>query len=175
MEVTVAADVMVDLASKDDLRQHHEKLEKLLREPRQRIHRLRAGASSKATPIVLDFGVPPMGMFWLPQWCLVWGNDAFTNVSNVSWVLFAGPLPSGGALAVGPPVTGLDQADPILTGGNSGISVPSAQNIPDKTIVWSRDHLFVVLSGSGLVAGASAYHACCGVEERPDTEEARTW
>jgi hypothetical protein len=176
MELTVAGDVVVDFATKDDLDRHHQRIEKLIEKTaRQRIHRLRGGASSKATPIVIDFGKPPMGMFWLPQWALVWGNDAFTNVANVAWVLFAGPLPSASLLAVGPPVLGLDQADPILTGGNSGISVPSSQNIPDKTIVWSRDNLFVVLSGSGLVAGATAYHACVGVEERPDTEEARVW
>lgn len=173
MEVTLAGGAVVDIASREDVAEHHRRLEQLLegKKSKARLERLRTGKAATATPVVLDLGRPPMGLVWLPQYATAWGNDAFTSVSNVAWVLFAGPLPSGNpALAVGPPVAGLDQGDPILTGGNSGISVPSTQSVPDQVVVYPQDNLYAVFAGSGLVAGANSYKILVGVIVLPDTE-----
>lgn len=164
---------VVDIASSEDMAEHHRRLERLLegKKSKARLERLRGGKAATATPVVVDLGKPPMGMVWIPQFATAWGNDAFTSVSNVAWVLFVGPLPSGSTpLGVGPPVAGLDQGDPVLTGGNSGISVPSSQSIPDQVIVYPEDNLYAVFAGSGLVAGANSYKLLVGVIVLPDTE-----
>lgn len=166
MELTLAGGVVVDVATRDDVAEHHKRLEKLLdaARPRGQYVPVSGVGAARTAPVVADCGRPPQGRVWMPQWALAQGNDAFTTVSNVTWALFAGPVPSGGGLANGPPVAGIN-GRPLLTGTNAGIAVPSVQSVPDKSVVFQQENLYAVFAGSGLVAGAVSYTVWVGVIE----------
>lgn len=176
MEIAVAAGGMIDLATKDDVDKHHHRLEQLLSRPRAHFSRLNGSAPTRAAPVVVDCGRPPMGMMWLPQWAIGMGNDALGAViANVTWAMFAGAIPQGGGLAVGPPTVGLDLGNCILTGTGGGLTAPTIANFPDKSPVYGNENLYGVFSGAGLAAGAQFYRLVVGVLELPFTDEALTW
>lgn len=175
-EVTVAASALVDIASKDDLAAHHERLAKLFAKERQHFTRAFGFVATGSGPLVIDLGSPPMGMIWLPQWVTLMGDAPFlgaanVNIANVSAAVFAGAVPRQSGLVLGPPVSGTGLDHPNCIG--AGLLLPSTFSVPDKSPVFAQEHLYVVLAGSGLAAGAAGvYRAVAGVIEIPATDEA---
>jgi hypothetical protein len=174
VEIAVAGGAVIDLASTQDLRQHHDRIvDALKRGPFAHFQRLAGSEESGAGPLLIDLGTPPSGMIWLPQWVNVFGADAFmgasnASIANVSAAVFAGSLPLEAALKIGPPVTGPAWSDVIVP----GILVPSSFSMPDKSPVFPNEHLYVLFGGSGLAAGSTGqYWATAGVLEGPFSDE----
>ena len=79
MELAVAADVAIDLATKDDLDQHHKNIAKIFEKPRGRYYPISGSTVttsgfSGSGPIALSFTpqAPPPGRQWLLQWLTMW-------------------------------------------------------------------------------------------------------
>lgn len=168
MDVTLATGLTVDLTTKQDFEGHTRRLEKLLDRPHARFTKVNGSVESAGVPLIVDLGRPPQGMMWEVQWLIVTGVDPFgAAIGNVTAAAFAGAVPNRTGLAIGPPVTGIDYGSAILT----SLAVPSTNAVPDKSVVYSTENLYVIFTGTGLVAGGARYRAIAGVlelEARPD-------
>lgn len=167
VELTIAGGGVIDLASREDVEEHHRRLAELLAKPTAHGQRVSGFANTGAGPLVIDLGTPPMGMLWLPQYLTAGGADVHLGagnifIANVSAAAFAGRLVRAQELALGPPVTGEDIAGCI----NAGFQIPQTIQLPDRAAVYGNEHLYVVLAGSGLAAGsATVYRASAFVIE----------
>jgi|SRR5215469_17052754 len=179
MELSVAADIAVDLATKDDLDKHHRKLAEVFTPPRGRVYRPWATASttsgfSGSGPIYLTFDPPrpPAGRMWLAQWVAIWvgTSPAAGAVANLFAAFAIGRAPVGANASFGAAGLPVNVADVVIPGQ----AVPSSINIPDKTQVGKQDAAYVILQGSGLAA-STIYNATLGVLEMDDKEEAFFW
>lgn len=177
MEITLAGGVSVDLATSEDLERHQRRIAELVNPERKgHYRRIDGSAASRAAPVLVDLGRPPMGMWWFVQWVLLTGDSPIgATVANVTAGVFAGGLPSPAALAVGPPATGFAVQDCILSGGNSGLGIPTVTTVPDKSVVFETENLYAIFTGSGLAAGAAFYRATAGVIEVPARNETLFW
>lgn len=167
-EILLSGGVTVDIATKEDVEAHARRLERLLGRPHARFTKLAGSVESAGKPLIVDLGRPPQGMMWEIQWLLVTGVDPFgAAIANVTAAAFVGAVPLLASLAIGPPVTGLDYASAILT----SLVVPSTNAVPDKSVVYTNESLYVIFTGTGLVAGGARYRVVAGVielEQRPD-------
>jgi hypothetical protein len=178
VEITLAGGAVVDLATRADADERHGQLAKLLERPAVHYQRVTGVSPSPAGagPLVLDLGRPAMGMIWLPQWITITGDDVFGGaIANVTCAVFAGRVARPQELVIGPPVRGFDLAACILTGGAGGLSIPNTTGFPDKTPVFTNEHLYVIVTGTGVNAGAGKYTATAGVLELPFNDESLTW
>lgn len=178
MELAVAADVVVDLATKQDLDHHHERIKKVFERPGGRYYVVSASTTTTAGfsgsgPIAAAFNPmsPPGGRQWFLQWLAVWVGTSLFAVSTAN--LFA-------ALCVGQSQTGpgapsaravnVNDSDVVQPGQN----IPTAINLPDKLIVRAQTQLYVLIGGSGLAA-STIYNANVGLIDVPDTDESLFW
>lgn len=168
MEITLEAGVTVDLATKGDLEQHHRWLQERFR-AREAVYRvLTQSVPAGANTLLLDFGAPPAGMLYAVQWVAVMADQPFgAAIANVTAAAFVGNANR--------PVTSSMQAntnDLVVP----GIAVPSTTNVPDLTICRGGQHIYVLVSGSGLVAGTTVgYNANCGVLQAKDEPGTVAW
>ncbi|HYR17901.1 MAG TPA: hypothetical protein VEQ15_00320 [Myxococcales bacterium] len=172
MEVTLAGGGVIDIATRDEIVSHHDRLESLLSKSSVHGQRLYGQTPTGAGPLVIDLGSPPMGMLWIPQYICVFGAAPFLGagnifIANVSAAVLAGSLPRPQQLALGPPVTGADYGGVLAV----GLQLPGSDSIPaGKTPVYGNEHLYVILAGTGLAAGsATVYQATAYVLEAPDS------
>jgi len=160
--LVLGAEVVAGLVTKQDLKDALQGFNRL----KGPVHfqRLVAGAKPPASnkPLVLDLGSPPRGSFWLPQYVIVTGVDptAPGAIANTGAAVLAGSVPPQSALAgaASTPVS-LDMGGVIL----SSLTVPSTNTVPDKDPVMPNESLYVVFTGTGLVAGSATYYAMVGV------------
>lgn len=177
MEILVAGGVKVDLATVADLAGGFDHLGKLLQRPHARYQRLFGGRPPRAAnlPFVIQLqpSRPPGGMLWIVESVIAMGDDptVSTAIANVRAALFAGNIPTDASLAGNAPITGADFGNVVL----SGIPVPTNQNLPDKSVVYSNEDLYAIVGGTGTVAGAANYRLVIGVLELPQTAEALMW
>lgn len=178
MELAVAADVAIDLATKDDLHQHHQNIRKMFEKPGARYYPVSASTTTTAAfsgsgPIALTFTPqsPPPGRQWELQWIAVFVGGLLFAVStaNLFAALCIGQAPTGGGAASGRAVP-INMSDVVLPGQN----IPIGITLPDKMIVRSQTELYVLIGGSGLAA-STVYNANVGVLDIPDTDEALFW
>lgn len=177
-----SASLVVDLATKEDLQRHTDRLVSVLSRPHARYHRYHGARAPRAAnaPFVikLDTPRPPTGWLWELQWVEIHGDTPQipTAIANVNAMLLAGAAPPDASLTASAvaltPWGGLDHAGIIVP----GLAVPSGLvTIPDKSVVHTDEEVYAILSGTGLVAGAAFYHVTVGVIEKPQTPEALTW
>lgn len=172
MEALVGASAVVDIATKDDLQAHHERLAGLLDRPHGRFYR---AANAKAPlgsnhAFSISLGRPPSGKLWIVQYVILTGDDPtnITAIANTRAAVFVGSVqPDSGLTAT----TTLDQAGCIVP----ALAIPSLTNVPDKCIVHTDEELYAVLFGTGLSAGAVSYHFNAGLLELPQKAEALLW
>lgn len=182
MEVTVAGGAVIDIASKDDIQRHHDRVEKLIGERRPTGKYYRVIASGVTTsgfsgsgPIAIAFtpSSPPAGRHWFVQWVAIWpGTSPATGaVANLFAAVAVGrsPVPPGASIP-GAFLGALSEADIVVP----GLAVPLSVPIPDKTVVKPQDQLYVLLAGSGLAA-STTYVATAGVIDTPDSDETYFW
>lgn len=178
MEILVAGGAAVDIATRQDLEAHHERIRKALERPHARYHRLVGArppvAANKPFIIPLDTPRPPTGWMWEVQWVSIYGDDPTVSaaIANVRAAVLVGTRPTDASLT-NPPASGVDYAGVILPG--LAVPTPGSQNVPDKNIVYSDEELYALLAGTGLVAGAGFYHFNAGVIELPQTADALMW
>lgn len=178
----MAGGAVIDIASKDDLKRHHDRLEKLMGEARVRGKYYRVIATgvtgsgfTGSGPIAIAFtpSSPPSGRHWFVQWTSVFvgTSPAAGATANLFAAIMVGrsPVPPGATIS-GAFLGALSEADVVLP----GLAVPSNVTIPDKTVVKPQDQLYVVLAGSGLAA-STVYVATAGVIDTPDTDETYFW
>ena len=171
MEVQLAGSVEVDLATRDDLDRFHQRIADKFPELVEADYEIKpAGVPSGAAPtrpLLLDFGAPPAGTLWLVEFVSVSGADPTGNGSTAAIANVSGALFSGRILVPDAIVTPTIQAehDRLLV---PAFAVPSAFEVPGRVFVRYPDHLYALLSGSGLAAGASVYHATAGVLKADD-------
>ena len=178
MELAVAADVAIDLATKDDLAHHHDRIAKMFEKPAGRYYPVSASTTTTAAfsgsgPIALTFTPPspPPGRQWELQWIAIFVGGLLFAVStaNLFASLCIGQAPTGSGGVSGRAVQ-TNTSDVVLPGQN----VPIGITLPDKMIVRSQTELYVLLGGSGLAA-STVYNANVGVLDIPDTDEALFW
>lgn len=181
MELAVGGSVMVDLATKDDLAEHHRRLKDLFPEkPRGRYYSIYgAGATTAAFagsgPIAVSVNppFPPAGRLWFVQWVAVFRNGlpAEPTIANLNSAIMVGRAPIGPGGPIAAAISGaVSDADVVVP----GLAVPSNYNVPDKTVVKSETGIYVVLSGAGLAA-STTYVISAGVIDVPDNEEVYFW
>jgi hypothetical protein len=171
MEVQLEAGVSIDLATRADLAAAHERLAGQLPglvEADYEIKPAYAVTGTPTKPLLLDFGAPPAGLLWLVEFVSVWGVDPTGNgsvaaIANVSGALFVGRILVPDAIAT-PTIQA--EHDRVAV---PAFAVPSAFEPPGRVFVRYPDRLYALLSGSGLAAGASVYHATAGVLKATDT------
>lgn len=171
-EVTLAGGLAIDLATREDLEEHHELLRRLIAPPDliQRFTRLPGAGKSTAGPVLVNLGQPPSGLIWLPQWAIFTGNDEFgAAVANVTAALYMGGGRPPGSVSGNAPTLGTAFSDCIIPAA----PVPSVQNIPDKMVCYPTEALYAIFNGTGLVAGAANYHVVVGVIEATHDEAGR--
>jgi hypothetical protein len=175
MEVRLAGGVLIDVATAGDVKTQGDRLAKLLERPHARFLRQNNGKVPRAAnaPFCISLGRPPQGMLWKVQWLIITGDDptVATAIANVRAALFAGAMPPDSQLSGSAPIIGQDFAGVL----QHGIAVPSTITIPDMSVVYSNEELYVVIGGTGTVAGAGNYHVSAGLLEMPQTAEALTW
>lgn len=172
MELTIEGGVTVDVATKQDIDQHHRWLEERFNR-RRADYRMLTGnipaalLSNTTVALIADFGFPPAGHLYAAQWLAVFPDSPFgAAIANVTAALCIG-VPSGHQ---GSTIYSL--ADVVLP----GLSVPSGTNIPDSAIATAGQHLYVIASGSGLTGGTSSgYNANLGVLIAEDSPQTRAW
>lgn len=166
--VDVEGAVHLELATKADLKHHHDLLRRMLPPTVERRYRRVAGsvASAGGGVKVLRFGDKPApGWIWDCQYLCLFGDDPLgATIANVLGALCVGSIPAASSLKTGPPVAGLDLNNVV----QSGLSWPSNDDLPSKLIVQHQEEVFVVLSGTGVAAGATFYHAVMAVVEVED-------
>lgn len=178
MELAVAADVAIDLATKDDLDHHHQNIKQMFQRPAGRYYPISGSTQttsgfSGSGPIAAAFNPlsPPPGRQWFLQWLAVWvGTSLFAvSTANLFAALCIGQSPTGpgGPSARAVNVNDSDVAQP-------GQNIPTAINLPDKLIVRPQTQLYVLIGGSGLAA-STIYNANVGLIDVPDTDEALFW
>ena len=147
MELAVAADVAIDLATKDDLAHHHDNIRKLFEKPKGRYYPISGSTAttsgfSGSGPIALSFTpqAPPPGRQWLLQWLSMWVG---TNVvvPPVSQTAALTALTSNGA-------TGVASAIAPAIGGAAG------------TTVWVTG---IQITGLGATSGSTIIATLTGV------------
>jgi hypothetical protein len=178
MEVVLAGGAMIDLATREDVQEHHERLRRYLEKPKGRYYRVSGSGATTAGfsgsgPIAVSFTPqsPPDGFWWLVQWfsCWVGTSIAAGAVANLNAALMVGQCPTGPgapvARAIVPSLS--DVAIP-------GLAVPSGTNVPDKTVITGQDQLYALLAGSALAA-STTYNLLAGVVEVPAEGETLFW
>jgi hypothetical protein len=175
-EVLLQGGITIDVATKQDIEAHHRRLEAILERPHARFFRAnggRAPLASNAT-FAMSLGKVTSGMMWLVQWIVVTGDDPTVSaaIANVRAALFAGSMrPDTQYKIVGTTLDGADFGNML----QSGIAVPSTVTIPDKSVVYTGEELYLLFAGSGLSAGAGFYHATAGIIELPQRADALMW
>ena len=181
MELTVDASVALDLASKEDLAAHHQRLEKLFPDiPRGWYVRAVATAVVPTGGLVSGNLVagfvprPPIGKMWFLQWLAVVQGQAVASavVANAFASLMVGRSP------VGPGAQSQSGTGPVADPGEMvlpGLAVPSNASVPDKTVVRWGEEAYLLIAGSGVGAAGTTYNAVLGVLEVPDVESAYFW
>jgi len=181
MEITVAGDVVIDVATKADLAEHHDRLRTMMERPHGHIRRPIASGATGAGfagsgPVYLLFepASPPAGRIWMVQYVSVWvGLTPSAGATANLFATFAvGNAPRGSQsdiLVAGPAINIGDIVAP-------GLVVPTGASgdMPDRVIVQSEDQAYVILQGSALAA-STRYSATMGVLDLPDTPEALLW
>lgn len=164
MELTVDAGVVIDLATKEDVAQHHKFLEDLLNRRRAGYRTLMAAVPVGSGPLVMDLGSPPAGKLYAVQWASVFPDVGSIGAAIASVV---------GILCVGYP----SKVPPPGDIANPGFSIPSGQlNVPDVTVVHGGQRLYIVLQGTGLAAGTTVgYNANAGVLIGDDDPKTIAW
>jgi hypothetical protein len=179
MELTVAGDVAVELATRDDLDRHHERLRDVLADHKDARYYMVSGATANTAaqpgPIAMSFTpqAPPPGRIWRVQWAAIWQANSQAGllagaIANLFAALCVGNSPTGpgGPSARAVNVNASDIAVP-------GQTVPSSINVPDLTVVKSEQQLYFLIGGSGLT---SVNFSCtAGVLDAPDVPEALFW
>jgi|SRR5215471_2760305 len=179
MELTIAADVAVDLATKGDLHAHHERIERMLDKGRDgRYYTLNAATLNSVTqpgPIAMAFTPPspPPGRQWFLQWVAVWrtndqGGLLGGAIANLFAALCVGASPTGPG-APSARAVAVNASDIVVP----AITVPASVNIPDKTRVNSQQNVYVLIGGSGLTS--VQFNAAVGLIDVPDVPEALFW
>jgi hypothetical protein len=170
-EITVAGGLVLDVATRADLAEHHERLERLLPKPIRGAYRvLNEGTTAPAAvgsgPVAIDFQAPPQGRMWLLEWATMFVNTPqtgpFISVAAVASVLAIGPakvnVPSGQLI------------DPTVPLQIIGTTIPVTINFPDKVIARGGQNVVIYLYGTGLAAG-STYIADLGLIDAEETQE----
>lgn len=172
MEISLATAVAVEVATKDDLVRHTDRLARLLERPHARYLRAAAGKAPLAAnhAFAISLGKPTAGLLWIVQYVLVTGDDPtnITAIANTRAAIFVGSPGPDSQMGTG---AGLDTAGCIVP----GLAIPSLTNLPDKCVVHTDEELYAVLFGTGLSAGAVTYHFNAGLLELPQTAEALLW
>ena len=178
----MAGGAVIDIASADDLKRHHDRLEKLLaeRRPAGKYYRIIGSGSTTAGfsgsgPIAIAFtpSSPPAGRHWFVQWAAIFvgTSPAAAATANLFAAVMVGRSPSPpGATIAGAFPGALSEGDVVVP----GLAVPSSTTVPDKTVVKPQDQLYVVLAGSGLAA-STVYVATAGIIDTPDSDETYFW
>lgn len=181
MEITLAGGAVVDLASRDDLDAHHQKLKDLYPTvPRGNFLRLTAsgavpggGLASGTLCLTFQPSSPPPGRIWFVQWvAIIQANaPAVGPISNVNAALMIGtaPVAAGAGQAGAGPVA--DPGQVVLP----GLAVPSASSVPDKTVALHREQIYLLLAGSSIGSAGTVYNAVCGIIDVPDLPEVYFW
>lgn len=168
MEVTLSGGIEIDVATRDDIEQHHDWLKGRLGQRRAEYKELPGGvATNSNNPLLIDFGQPPAGRLWAAQWLAIFADDPFGSaIANVTACLFVGV----------PRYTGAGLSYSINDARMPALAVPASQNVPDSVLARGGQHIFVVLKGSGLAAGTTVgYNANLGVLVAEDSDETRAW
>lgn len=166
MEVTLEAGVSIDLATRDDIAQHHRWLQDRLGKPWAEYKVLSGFVAKPAgagNPVLIDLGGPPAGLVYALQWVSVFpdvpGQGA---ISNVFATLYAGAFSLLGAV----PNTRPD--DVVMP----GMVVPTAggQSVPDAVFCRAGQKVFVTLTGSSINGSGTAnqWNANVGVLVKRD-------
>ena len=147
MELAVAADVAIDLATKDDLTHHHDRIVKMFSKPEGRDYVISGSTTttsgfSGSGPIALSFTPqsPPGGRKWFLQWIAIWVG---TNVVVVP----VAQTPASTALASNG-ATGVASAIAPAIGGAAG------------TTVWVTG---IQITGLGATGGSTIIATLTGV------------
>jgi hypothetical protein len=182
MEISIATAVAVEVATKDDLAHHTDRLARLLERPHARYHRLHGARAPRAgnNPFVikLDTPRPPTGWLWELQWALLVGDDpaSATAIANVRAMLMIGAAPPDASLTAGAAGTawgGLDYAGVVING--LAVPTPGPITIPDRNVAHTDEEVYAIVGGTGTLAGAAFYHLTVAVIEKPQTAESLTW
>lgn len=178
MEVLVGGGMVVDVATKEDMDRHFSRLADLMERPRSRFERYAGAQAPRAANAAFGIRFPQPKAhgdeIWELQWLALYGDDPTavltTAIANVRAALFVGSRIPDAQLPVAA-TAGLDHGGAILP----GLAVPSLTTIPDKNVVYPGEEPYVLLYGTGLVAGAGTYHALLGVIAKPNVPAALTW
>ena len=166
-EVTVAAGIEIDLASREDLERHHDWLRQRLGDRREAKYRVLSGSVAPGTaPLLLRVGAsPPAGLLYVVQWVAIFGDDdTKAAITNVGASLRIG-VPRSPASAVG----GVETIIP-------GLAVPSVANVPDAVFCAPGQQIYVVIGGTASGSGSTNdWNANVGVLVVEDTDAARAW
>jgi hypothetical protein len=93
------------------------------------------------------------------------------QIPNVRAAVFAGSGPTDASLAGTTSISGADFGGLLA----AGLAIPSTTELPNKTVIYSNEDLYVVIGGPGALAGANFYHVTAGILELPQTPEALLW
>jgi hypothetical protein len=158
------------LEFKAGVEHHHQWLHERLKPRRATYRRISNSVAAAAGPLLIDLGGPPAGHIYAPQWVAIFADTPFGAVAAggaVSAALFIGQSrgSSGANVAY--------STDDVVA---PGLLVPSILSVPDDVICLGGQHIFVVLSGTGLVAGTTnGYNVNCGLLQADDTPETMAW
>lgn len=135
---------MIDVATRDDLEEHHARLRSMFpKTPLVEYDRRREGGTGPVSgPLIIDLGMPPMNIMWSVQWVAVAPADPTSAaIPNLTGALFIGPWSQSRKSSAEP-------GDLVV--GNLG--VPGNANVPDLAIVRGGDHLYASFAGTALPA-----------------------
>lgn len=169
MELTIVGGATVDIATCNDLDRHHDKMRDMLPKKQEADYQPLFGsyvAVVGATTIAIPFnpGKPPGGKLWGVQWVSVFTTGFGGVIPNVTFAICIGncPPPSNNAK--------VNPSDIVYPAN----SFPAAINVPAKTLIRPTEQLYVLLQGSGLVAG-TIYNATAAVLETDFNREANLY
>lgn len=166
---------MIDIATKEDVVDHHRRLEKLLSRPQAQGRLLAAGTVS-GNPVTnapyLSLQKPPAGSLWIVQWVRTQQNDPGTAAANVNMVGYLGSGALGKQVPVSAGGTGGEDANAFT----APLAVPSLTGMPDKIVVYPTQELyFLVIGTAGNIGAGVNYKVTVGVLQVVNSPEALTW
>lgn len=156
-ELTVDASVAIDLASKEDIEQHHRWLEARLARPKALTDSQNSSVLLATLPILLVFpNRPASGRLWNINWVSVFLDSVVPPVASV-----AAELCIGGVATTTP-----NLGAPVA----SGLTVPGYADLRHR-IARANQLIYLVIGGSGSITGTVNVNATIGYFDWPDTEE----
>jgi hypothetical protein len=149
VKLQLAGGMEVDILGGDEYTQGVDKICSMFHTRKDRSNRpslYASGVMPSSGPLLLNFGMPPVGTLWVPLWLVVTGPDDRTQVTSSSVATYlGGQAPSAATLTANPPPLAN-----LLIPGTAETILPYYRKISGRDAVYANatDGIYCLVYGA---------------------------